>query len=107
MLTSSYSLLDLNTFHMDVKAKWFAVFSSEEELRGLLEDKRVTEEPLLILGGGSNILFTEDFDGVVLKNNIKGIHVIKETNDSISIEVGGGENWHQLVLHAVARVGQE
>ncbi|MDB5274769.1 MAG: murB [Chitinophagaceae bacterium] len=101
MLTPSHPLLDLNTFHMDVKAKWFAAFSSEEELRTLLADKRVAEESLLVLGGGSNILFTEDFDGVVLKNNIKGIHIVKETTDRISIEVGGGENWHQLVLHAV------
>jgi UDP-N-acetylmuramate dehydrogenase len=102
MLISSYSLLDLNTFHMDIKAQWFASFSSKAELRALLADRRVTEEPLLILGGGSNILFTEDFEGVVLKNNIKGIHTAEETNDTILVDVGAGENWHQFVLHAVS-----
>ena len=101
MLLSSYSLLDLNTFHMDVKAQWFASFSSKAELRAFLADKRVTEEPLLILGGGSNILFTEDFEGVVLKNNIKGIQVEEENNDSVLVDVGAGENWHQFVLQAV------
>ncbi|MDB5257868.1 MAG: murB [Chitinophagaceae bacterium] len=101
MLVASYPLLDLNTFHMDVKAQWFASFSSKTELRALLTDRRISEEPLLILGGGSNILFTEDFEGVVLKNNIKGIHIVEESNDSILVDVGAGENWHQFVLHAV------
>ena len=103
MLISSHSLLDLNTFHMDVKAQWFAAFSSKAELRVLLAERTVTEESLLILGGGSNILFTEDFEGVVLKNNIKGIHIVEETNESILVDVGAGENWHQFVLHAVSK----
>lgn len=101
MLISSYNLLDLNTFHMDVTAQWFANFTSKAELRVLLADRRVSEEPLLILGGGSNILFTEDFEGVVLKNNIKGIHVVEETDTTVIVEAGAGENWHQFVLHAV------
>ncbi len=101
MLASSYPLIDLNTFHMDVKAQWFASFKSKAELRELLADRRISEEPLLILGGGSNILFTEDFEGIVLKNNIKGIHVFEETNESILVDVGAGENWHQFVLKAV------
>lgn len=101
MLVSSYSLLDLNTFHMDVKAKWFASFASKAELRTLLADRRMAEESLLILGGGSNILFTEDFEGIVLKNNIKGIHVFEESADVIVVDVGAGENWHQFVLQAV------
>jgi len=101
MLVSSYPLLDLNTFHMDVKATWFASFSSKAELRVLLADRRISEEPLLILGGGSNILFTEDFEGIVLKNNIKGIHIHEESDDSILVDVGAGENWHQFVLQAV------
>lgn len=86
---------------MDVKAQWFASFSSKAELRALLADRRISEEPLLILGGGSNILFTEDFEGIVLKNNIKGIHIHEETDDSILVDAGAGENWHQFVLQAV------
>jgi UDP-N-acetylmuramate dehydrogenase len=86
---------------MDVKAKWFTAFSSEEELRERLANSRIKEESLLVLGGGSNILFTEDFEGIVLKNNIKGIHVLSETSDTVKIEVGAGETWHEFVTYAV------
>ena len=101
MLQSNYPLLNLNTFHMNVEAKWFASFETVPELIALLETNVVREENLLVLGGGSNILFTDDFDGVVLKNNIKGIAIIAEENNSVTIEVGAGEAWHNLVLHAV------
>jgi UDP-N-acetylmuramate dehydrogenase len=101
MLQSHYPLIDLNTFHMKVSAKWFAPFSSVEELRTLLSNKTVQEEPMLVLGGGSNILFTDDFEGVVLKNNIKGMIVTEETADHVILEVGAGEAWHELVLFSV------
>ena len=101
MLQANYSLLELNTFHMNVQAKWFSTFQSEQELKALLDTPEVKEESLLILGGGSNILFTENYDGVVLKNELKGIHVVEETTDMVSVEVGAGETWHNLVLHAV------
>ena len=55
----------------------------------------------LILGGGSNILFTKNFDGLVLKNEIKGIKTIKEDEHHIYVQVGAGENWHQFVLHCI------
>ena len=101
MLQANYSLFELNTFHMNVQAKWFSTFQSEQELKTLLNTREVKEENLLILGGGSNILFTENYDGVVLKNELKGIHVIEETTDMVRVEVGAGETWHNLVLHAV------
>ena len=101
MLQANYSLLELNTFHMNVQAKWFSTFQSEQELKALLDTPEVKEESLLILGGGSNILFTENYDGVVLKNELKGIHVVEETTEMVSVEVGAGETWHNLVLHAV------
>jgi UDP-N-acetylmuramate dehydrogenase len=101
MLQSHYPLIDLNTFHMKVSAKWFASFSSVEELRTLLSNQTVQEEQMLVLGGGSNILFTDDFEGVVLKNNIKGMIVTEETADHVTLEVGAGEAWHDLVLHTV------
>lgn len=86
---------------MNVQAKWFSTFQSEQELKTLLNTREVKEENLLILGGGSNILFTENYEGVVLKNELKGIHVIEETTDMVRVEVGAGETWHNLVLHAV------
>jgi len=86
---------------MDVRAKWFAAFSSEEELRALLAERLVQEETMLVLGGGSNLLFTDDFDGIVLKNEIKGITITSESANSIHVEVGAGEVWHELVIYAV------
>ena len=55
----------------------------------------------LILGGGSNILFTSNFDGLVIKNEIKGIEIIKETNDIVEVQIGAGVNWHEFVIYAV------
>ena len=59
--------------------------------------------PILILGGGSNILFTQDFDGIVLLNSIKGISVVDENENEIILEVGAGENWHEFVLYCVKK----
>lgn len=86
---------------MNVHAKWFATFKSEEELKNLLQLETVENEALFVLGGGSNILFTEDFEGVVLKNEIKGITVTEESAEYVHVEVGGGEVWHDLVLFTV------
>ncbi|MEI8059541.1 MAG: UDP-N-acetylmuramate dehydrogenase, partial [Ferruginibacter sp.] len=56
----------------------------------------------LILGGGSNILFTKNFDGIVLKNELKGIELLKEDEHYVYVKVGAGENWHQFVLHCIS-----
>ena len=60
-----------------------------------------SEYPVFILGGGSNILFTKDYDGAVLKNEIKGIELQHEDADHVYVKVGAGENWHQFVLHCI------
>jgi len=95
------SLKPYNTFGIDAKARYFASFGNIAELEGLLNSKLQTPNPKLILGGGSNLLLTKDFDGVVLKNEIKGIDVIKEDEDHIYLKAGAGENWHQFVLYCV------
>jgi UDP-N-acetylmuramate dehydrogenase len=95
------SLKPHNTFGIDAKAKYFAIFGSLTELEEILNSKLQTSNSKLILGGGSNILLTKDFDGIVLKNEIKGIEVIKEDEEHIYIKAGAGENWHQFVLHCV------
>lgn len=101
------SLKPFNTFGIDVSAKYFASFNSVEELHELLEIKnRPTgnkKRETLILGGGSNILFTKNFDGLVLKNEIPGIKEIKEDEHHIYVQVGAGENWHQFVLHCIKK----
>ncbi|HYG52743.1 MAG TPA: UDP-N-acetylmuramate dehydrogenase [Flavobacteriales bacterium] len=93
-------LKSLNTFGIEAKATRFAVFGSVATLVDLL--KQATPETILILGGGSNLLFTKDFEGTVLKNEITGITLEKETTDHYFLKAGAGEVWHKLVMHCVA-----
>jgi len=98
------SLKKYNTFGIDVMAKYFALFNSVDAINELLAFKEPSHRALraaLVLGGGSNILFTKNFDGIVLKNEIKGIEVINEDDDHVYINAGAGENWHQFVMHCI------
>jgi UDP-N-acetylenolpyruvoylglucosamine reductase len=61
----------------------------------------LTNEPILILGGGSNILFTKNYEGLVLKNDLRGISIIKEDEDFVYVRAGAGENWHEFVLYCL------
>jgi len=93
--TQNKSLKKYNTFGLENKAKYFASFQNTNELIALLTNY---SKPLLIIGGGSNILLTQDFDGTVLKNNIQGIRIIKEDENHSFIKVGAGVPWHEFVL---------
>jgi UDP-N-acetylmuramate dehydrogenase len=95
------SLKPYNTFGIDATAKYFATFQSLIELEETLNHKLQTTNHKLVLGGGSNILLTKDFNGMVLKNEIKGIKVVSEDEDHVYIKAGAGENWHQFVLYCV------
>ncbi len=102
-IKEKYSLQSLNTFGLKVDAKYFTVVASTEEIKqaGLFaKDKNI---PLLILGGGSNILFKNDFRGLVVKNEIKGISVIEQTDDSVFVKVMGGEIWDDFVKFCVGK----
>lgn len=94
-------LKHLNTFGIDVKARYFAIIQSPNELRSLLSQKLFNETPKLILGDGSNILFTQNYDGLVIKNAIKGIQTISEDDDHVWLKIGAGENWHDFVIHCI------
>ena len=102
-IKENHSLKYLNTFGVDVKALFFADVESEEQLLLLLTDKNFRNLPWLILGGGSNILFTADFPGLVIKISIPGIEIVREDNESVLIRAGAGEIWHNLVLYCVER----
>ena len=99
----NYCLKNHNTFGVAAKARYFTIFNSEEELTELLKNNICKTKPLLILGGGSNILLTQDFEGIVLANKIKGINIVAEDECYASINVGSGENWHDFVLWSVDR----
>lgn len=92
-----------NTFGIAAKAELLARFGSAEDLRGLLRAPELGAKPRLVLGGGSNILFTRDFDGLVLLNEVAGIAVVREDDDHVDVRAGAGVVWHELVMHAVAR----
>lgn len=96
------SLLLLNTFGLDAEARYFAVAESEEDLQKLLANPLYKEIPRFILGGGSNVLFTQNIDALVIHPGIKGIEVVMEDEQYIWLSVGGGEVWHDLVMHCVA-----
>lgn len=100
-IQENISLKPYNTFGVDVQAKYFAPFQSTDELEELLHYKLRTPASKLILGGGSNVLFTKDYDGLVLKNEIKGIEVLKEDEHYVYVRAGAGENWHQFVLYCL------
>lgn len=94
---SAISLKPMNTFGMNVYAARFAVFSNEENLQRQLEALQNQTDPILILGGGSNILFTRDFPGVVLKDEIGGISIVEDSGDEVLVRAGAGVVWHSLV----------
>jgi len=103
IIKENYSLESLNTFRINAKAKYFASFTSENELKYLLSSKILKKKPLFILGGGSNILITRDFEGIILANQIKGITILSENKDHTTIMVGAGEIWHDFVLWSIER----
>ncbi|XP_028403819.1 uncharacterized protein LOC114526422 [Dendronephthya gigantea] len=96
----TYTLKELNTFGVDVNAKFFSVFKTSEELIKLL-DEVLFDHKLLILGEGSNILFTQNYEGYVLKNDIKGIGKIYENEDEVVLRIGAGELWHKFVFYCI------
>ena len=107
LLEENVSLRPYNTFGLDVRARYFARFASADELRQLLDRPEVQAADKLVLGGGSNLLFTQDFAGVVLKNEIRGLEITElgdkgETEPTFLVKAGAGESWHGLVEFALS-----
>jgi UDP-N-acetylmuramate dehydrogenase len=102
-ILENVDLQSLNTFGIKVSASRFVIITSVEEAMELFQSTFFKSSKHLILGGGSNVLFTKDFDGLVVKVELRGIDVITENEDTVTLKVGAGENWHQFVLHCVER----
>ncbi|MBO6525154.1 MAG: UDP-N-acetylmuramate dehydrogenase [Balneolaceae bacterium] len=102
-IQENFDLSNYNTMGLKALAHFFVEIHSLSELKEALEfsDERSLET--LILGGGSNILFVKDFKGLVILNRIKGIQTVSEDEDQITLKIGAGENWHQLVRDCVAK----
>ena len=94
------SLAPFHTFGLDVKAREIVIAETAQDLVSIWQDESYRDMPKLILGQGSNMLFCEDFAGVVVLNRIAGIEV-EETAEDFLLHVGAGEDWHQLVTKTV------
>ncbi len=95
------NLKALNTFGMDVRASYFTTITSLTQLQELLQTDLYRNQRHLILGGGSNMLFTRDFNGLVIKVELKGKEIIHQTENEVTLKVASGEGWHELVMHCV------
>ena len=96
LIERDVSLRSFNTFGVDVSAALFARVRSVEDLQRVMADRSVAGAPLLTLGGGSNVLFTQDFDGCVLKVEMPGVQYDDDGTRWL-VQVGSGENWHAIV----------
>lgn len=95
------SLEPFNTFGIDVSCKLFAEINSKEDVHRLIESNMLSNEKHLILGGGSNILFTKDFDGIVIKANNQFIEIVESNDDLVYVKAGAGVLWDDLIDFAL------
>lgn len=102
MIRKRFSLRHLNTFGFEIHSDFFISIGDEEQLLALWKTNFFERCSPLILGGGSNILFTGDYHGIVVQDCFSGIRTVKEDADFVWLEAGGGEVWHNLVMHAVS-----
>ncbi|TDN87155.1 UDP-N-acetylmuramate dehydrogenase [Salegentibacter sp. 24] len=100
-VAENFSLKQYNTFGVDVKARKFISVHSTEELRDVLKQTYASE--IFVLGGGSNMLLTQDIDKTVIQIGLKGIELVSESQDEVILKVGAGENWHQFVLYCIEK----
>ncbi|MFA6257972.1 MAG: UDP-N-acetylmuramate dehydrogenase [Candidatus Paceibacterota bacterium] len=110
-ILKNYNLSKLNTFGVNVEAKFFVEVKTEKDLKELFKMEEFSARggsasggkniPIMFLGGGSNVLFTKDFDGIVVLNKLKGMEVIGEDSENVYIRSMGGEYWNDLVMLAV------
>jgi len=96
-IQENYSLKNLNTFGVDVSAKYFAEVNDVDDLKYAIGFAKINHFEILFLGGGSNILFTEDFGGLVIKLNLKGISEEFLNENEVLVNAKAGENWHEFV----------
>lgn len=101
IIKEKISLLPYNTFGIDAKADYLIEYCSEEDLQSVLQLEIVKSNRIFQIGGGSNLLFMNDFKGVILHSAIKFIEKISEDNESVFIKAGSGVVWDDFVLYAV------
>jgi len=100
----NYDLSGLNTFGVKATSSFFVEVNSEDDLKELFNSEIFKKNEKLFLGGGSNVLFTKNFEGIVILNKLKGINILEENEDFVLIKAMGGEVWHDLVLFSVSNL---
>ncbi|MCD6017513.1 MAG: UDP-N-acetylenolpyruvoylglucosamine reductase [Bacteroidetes bacterium] len=103
IISSNISLKPYNTFGIEAFAKYFTSIRSVQNIQELLRDATYQNNARLILGGGSNMLLTKNVGAFVIKNDIEGIEVIKETEDHVLVKCAAGEVWHKFVMWCIDR----
>ena len=93
----NFSLGNYNSFGVKHKANFFIEIKNKDQINDVINNKKYDKVRKLILGGGSNILFTKDYNGIVFLNKIKGIRKISEDDNNVLLRVGSGENWDDFV----------
>lgn len=103
LIYTDYQLEQSNTFNVKAKAQFYFEITTVDDIIRIIQKKKYGELPRLILGNGSNILFTQNFKGVVVKNLLKGIEIISEGNDYATIKAASGENFDDIVVFCVKK----
>lgn len=101
-ISSNISLKPYNTFGIEAIAKYFTSVESVIQLQELISSNSYKSNSRLILGGGSNLLLTKDVDALVIKNDLKGIEILKETAEHVFVKCAAGEVWHEFVMWCIA-----
>jgi UDP-N-acetylmuramate dehydrogenase len=102
IIKENFSLKPFNTFGIEATSRFFVEVNSREALQTLLTNPKWKDIPKMILGEGSNVLFSQDFPGLVIKIAIKGIQKIAEDPHHVWLEIAAGETWHEVVLYSIA-----
>src|ERR1700741_989876 len=100
-VNENQSLLVFNTFHIDASCRYFTEVRSVSEILELQKKTAYRDHERLILGGGSNLLLTKNYNGLVIKNNIQGKELIRQDENHYYVRIGAGENWHEFVLWCI------
>lgn len=101
LISKNSSLKSYNTFGIDASAKYFTSVQSIQNIQELFQSNEYKTNERLILGGGSNLLITKNVDALVIKNDLKGIEIVNETDDHVFVKCAAGEVWHEFVMWCI------
>ena len=101
-ILTNYQLKTFNTFGVEARAAYFCLIKNLNDIKEL-SSSDIWNRPRLIIGGGSNILFTKGFEDLVIKNDLKGIEVQDEDTNHVLLRTGAGENWHEFVMYCIGK----